>query len=80
MLDSFPNYTVGERVADGVLQVIGVIASIVAAAALVIFAFRHLPSLSFVSLAIYEVGLVAVFGCFKLYDGRGTIGGRRCFD
>ena len=23
MLDSFPNYTVGERVADGVLQVIG---------------------------------------------------------
>jgi hypothetical protein len=31
-------------------------------------------------LAIYGVGLVAVFGCFKLHDGRGTIGGRRCFD
>jgi hemolysin III len=67
MPDSFPKYTIGERVADGVLHVIGVIASLVAAVALVIFAFRHLPSLSFVSVAIYGVGLVAVFGCSAAY-------------
>lgn len=67
MLDSFPEYTIGERVADGVLHVIGVIASVVAAVVLVVFAFYHLPSLSFVSLAIYGVGLVAVFGCSAAY-------------
>jgi hemolysin III len=67
VFNSFPDYTVGERVADGVLHVIGVTASTVAAAVLIIFAFHHLPSLSFVSLTIYGVGLVAAFVCSAAY-------------
>ena len=67
MLDKFPEYTFSERVADGLLHVIGVTASLAAATILVVFAFQHLPSLSFVSLAIYGVALVAVFGCSAAY-------------
>ena len=67
MPDMFPKYTFGERVADGSLHFIGVTASLAAATILVVFAFQHLPSLSFVSLAIYGVALVAVFGCSAAY-------------
>jgi len=67
MPDKYPEYTFGERVADGFLHVIGVTASLAAATALLIFACQYLPSLSFVSLAIYGVGLVAVFGCSAAY-------------
>ena len=63
----FPKYTFGERVADGVLHVIGVTASLAAVTTLIVFAFRHLPSMSFVSLVIYGFGLVAVFGCSAAY-------------
>ncbi|GAG96877.1 unnamed protein product, partial [marine sediment metagenome] len=67
MPDMFPKYTFGERVADGSLHFIGVTASLAAATILVVFAFQHLPLLSFVSLAIYGVALVAVFGCSAAY-------------
>ena len=67
MPEKFPKYTFGERVADGALHAVGVTASLAAATALVIFAFHHLPSLSFYSLTIYGVGLVAVFGFSAAY-------------
>lgn len=67
MPERFPQYSFGERVADGVLHVIGVVSSLAAATVLVIFAFNHLPSLSFVSLVVYGVALVAVFGCSAAY-------------
>jgi hemolysin III len=67
MPENFPKYTYRERVADGAIHVVGVTASLAAATILVIFAFQHLPSLLFVSLAIYGVTLVAVFGCSAAY-------------
>jgi hemolysin III len=67
MPNKFPKYTFGERIADGALHVIGVMASLAAATGLVVFAFQHLPSLSFVSLTVYGVGLVAVFGFSAAY-------------
>ncbi len=67
MTENRPRYTYSERVADGVLHVVGVTASLVAATILVIFAFQHLPSLSFVGLSIYGAALVAVFGCSAAY-------------
>ena len=67
MPNKFPKYTFGERIADGALHAIGVTASLAAAAVLGIFAFHHLPSLSFVSLMIYGVGLIAVFGFSAAY-------------
>lgn len=67
MPENFPKYSFGERVADGAIHIIGVTASLSAATILVIFAFHHLPSLSLVSLSIYGVGLVAVFGCSAAY-------------
>jgi len=67
MQKSFPEYTLGERVADGSLHVIGVTASLVAATGLIAFAFQHLPTPSFVTLTIYGLALVAVFGCSAAY-------------
>ena len=67
MPDRFPEYSFGERVADGVLHVIGVTSSLAAATVLVIFAFNHLPSVSFISIVVYGVALVAVFGCSAAY-------------
>ena len=67
MRDGFPQYTIGERLADGALHIIGVTVSLVAATTLIIFAFQHLPSLSFLSLTIYGAALVAVFGCSAAY-------------
>jgi hemolysin III len=67
MRDGFPQYTIGERLADGAIHIIGVTVSLVAATALITFAFQHLPSLSVFSLTIYGAALVAVFGCSAAY-------------
>jgi hemolysin III len=58
---SFPQYTAGEHVADGCIHAVSVVASVVAAASLTVFAFHSLPALSIVSIVIYSAGLVAVF-------------------
>ncbi len=64
MEHDFPSYTQGERVADGVIHAVGVTVSLAAAATLMTVAILYLPSLSTVSLAIYCLGMVAVF-CFS---------------
>jgi hemolysin III len=58
---SFPEYTPGERVADGVIHLVGVVASLAAAATLITIAILYLPPLSTLGIAVYCTGLVAVF-------------------
>jgi len=64
---SFPEYTIGERVADGSIHVVGVAASLTAATALIIFAIQWLPTPSAVASTIYGLALVAVFACSAAY-------------
>ena len=59
---SFPQYTLGERVADGTIHVISVAASLVALIALLVIGI-HTQMLSWVlALTIYGIALVATFG------------------
>jgi hemolysin III len=60
-------YSAGERLADGTVHVIGVVASLVATTALMIAAFP-LPAASIASLAAYGFGMVAVFVCSAAYN------------
>ena len=53
-----------ERLADGHIHVLGVTASIVGATALLVMAIGSLSAMSILSLAVYSIGLVAVF-CFS---------------
>ena len=41
MRDGFPQYTIGERLADGAIHIIGVTVSLVAATALITFAIQQ---------------------------------------
>jgi len=64
MSHNFPAYTLGERVADGCIHVVGVVGSLAAAATLLTLAVLYLPPLSTVSIAVYCLGMVGVF-CFS---------------
>ena len=59
-------YSTAERLADGSVHVVGVAASLLGAAVLMI-ATNHLPAASIASLAVYGFGLVAVFACSAAY-------------
>jgi hemolysin III len=61
---NFPEYTAGERVADGCIHAVGVTVSLAAAATLVTLAILYLPPLSTLSITVYSLGMVAVF-CFS---------------
>ncbi len=63
----FPQYTKRERVADGCIHVVSVVASLIALVALLIVAFETQAALWIVSLAIYGVALVATFSCSAGY-------------
>jgi hemolysin III len=63
----FPQYTKRERVADGCIHVVSVIASLIALVALLIVAFETQAALWIVSLAIYGIALVATFSCSAGY-------------
>jgi hemolysin III len=64
----FPQYTLGERIADGCIHIIGVTASLVALGALLIIGVRSQVLLWGVSLAVYGVALVAMFVCSAGYN------------
>jgi hemolysin III len=64
----FPKYRAGELMADGVVHVLGVSASILGALVLLALSVRIQSPLTFVSLSIYCVGLVAVFCCSAAYN------------
>tara|TARA_R110000751_G_scaffold8822_9_gene34127 strand:- start:9632 stop:10468 length:837 start_codon:yes stop_codon:yes gene_type:complete len=60
----FPEYTYRERLADGIIHLIGVTAAIVGAIILLVMATDTLSGASALSLTVYSFGLVAVF-CFS---------------
>lgn len=64
---SFPNYTLGERVADGLLHAVGVVASLVAFTVLLVIGIKSATALWIVSLTIYGLALVATFSCSAGY-------------
>jgi hemolysin III len=63
----FPQYTLGERVADGTIHVVGVVASVVALAALLVIGLKTDTAIMVAGLTIYGVALVATFGCSAGY-------------
>jgi hemolysin III len=64
---SVPNYTLGERLADGFLHAVGVTASLVAFTVLLIIGIKSDTALWAVSLTIYGLALVATFSCSAFY-------------
>jgi hemolysin III len=66
--DLFPQYTIRERIADGCVHAIGVTASLVALAALLIIGVQSETLAWGVSLAIYGLALVATFSFSAGYN------------
>jgi hemolysin III len=66
--ETFPLYTRSEIIADAVIHAIGVGASAVAAAALIILACSTLAPEAAVSAVVYGIGLCAVFICSAGYN------------
>ena len=64
----FPEYTARERVADGCVHAVGVTASLAATGTLLVAAAHMLPAASVASLAVYGVGLVAMFSLSAAYN------------
>lgn len=64
---AFPQYTLGERVADGTIHVIGVAASVVALVALLVIGFKTETAIMVAGLTIYGLALVATFSCSAGY-------------
>ena len=64
----FPNYSVRERVADGCIHAVGIAASLVALAVLLVIGVKAQMTLWVVSLAIYGLALVAMFSCSAGYN------------
>jgi hemolysin III len=58
---SLPKYTLGERVADGCLHIVGVTASLFALTVLLVIGIKSDAALWVVSLTIYGLALVATF-------------------
>lgn len=64
----FPQYTAGERVADFIVHVLGIVGSAVGMAVLLAISMSTLPVLSVISVAIYGIGVFAVFCCSAAYN------------
>jgi len=64
----FPNYTTGERVADFIIHVLGIAGSAAGIAVLLAIAINTLPALSVISVAVYGIGVFAVFCCSAAYN------------
>jgi hemolysin III len=64
----FPRYTMRERVADGCVHAIGIIASVIGLGALFIIGVRSEMTLWVASLTIYGLALVAMFSCSAGYN------------
>jgi hemolysin III len=65
---TFPTYTLGERVADGCIHILGVTASLVGLTALLIIGIRSQVLPWVVSLTIYGLALVATFSFSAGYN------------
>lgn len=62
-----PQYTLGERIADGTIHVLGVAASIIALPALIIIGFQTHTAAMVAGLTVYGLALVATFVCSAGY-------------
>jgi len=62
-----PEYGLGERIADGIIHVLGVTGSLIAVALLFAGAVSTLPLDATVSLTIYGLAMVAMFGLSAAY-------------
>jgi hemolysin III len=67
MPHAFAVYSKGELIADGALHVVGVTASLIAAASLALLAVGGLPPHATASVLVYGAGLLAVFVCSAAY-------------
>lgn len=67
VLTQSPRYTLGERLADRTIHVIGVAASVIALIVLLVIGIRNETALMVAGLAIYGLALVATFGCSAGY-------------
>jgi hemolysin III len=65
---SFPQYSLGERVADGCLHAVGVTASLVALTVLLVIGIKSDAALWVVSLTVYGLALVATFSFSAGYN------------
>jgi len=68
----FPHYSVPERIADGVIHVLGIGASLVGVVVLLVLTIGVVPASSLVSLSVYSLGLVAVFAVSAAYHLTGV--------
>ena len=64
---AFRSYTLGERVADGCIHIVGVTASLVALTALLVIGVQSQTMLWAISLSIYGLAMVATFSCSAGY-------------
>lgn len=62
-----PNYTPGERIADGIIHAIGVTAGLIAVIVMMVMAIPSQPASTTLSLAIYGFAMLAMFSCSAAY-------------
>ncbi len=60
-------YTPAERIADGIIHAVGICAGFVAVVAMMMAAIPSLPVSATLSLAIYGIAMLAMFGCSAAY-------------
>ncbi len=68
----FPQYSLPERLADAIIHVLGIGASLAGAVVLYVMMAGSLPAPSAASLWVYAIGLVAVFGFSAAYNLTGV--------
>ncbi|CCB66531.1 hemolysin III family protein [Hyphomicrobium sp. MC1] len=61
-------YTPAERIADGIVHIVGICAGVVAVIAMMVAAVHSLSLPATASLAIYSIGLLAMFGFSAAYN------------
>ncbi|QKV18410.1 PAQR family membrane homeostasis protein TrhA [Oricola thermophila] len=64
---SYPDYTRAERIADGIIHVTGIAASVIAVAMLLVAAVPTLDAFSTTALAVYGVTVVMLFSVSAAY-------------
>lgn len=64
----FPEYTFGERLADGFVHLVGAVSALAAITVLLIATIPSAPALSVASIAVYGVGLLAMLGFSAGYN------------
>lgn len=64
---SYPKYTRAERVADGVVHVIGVTAALAGVATIFLMWYQHMPWSTFVATSVYAAGLILMLSASAAY-------------